>query len=105
MKSELELYKKYFGDDSYGARAKLANKFDSLEKVSTNGDIEVLDVLTIRTTLNEICDYFLLRQRFLKLNDQSKGHLTLVDDGFKLYDATFTSLDEVERALVNKAFL
>lgn len=105
MKSEVELYRQYFGDDSYMARTRLASKFSSLERIASNGDVELVDIPACRVMLNEIFDYFVLRQRFIHLSDQAMGHLSFAIDGFKLYETTFQTLDEVEKALKNKAFL
>ena len=105
MKSDIELYKHYFSDDSYTSRSRLSSKFEGVARITENGSIDILDVSSCRAMFNEIFDYFVIRQKFMALEKQAMGHLSFTDDGFKLYETTFKTLDEVEKALRNKAFL
>jgi len=78
--------------------------FELLKYSIENKIYSFLDLKSIKRTINADLKYLELYQRFSLLRTLSKQELTYDDNGFQLHGHTYESLDEVEKALDNKAF-
>ena len=64
-----------------------------------------LDLSAIREQIIVYVDWLILAERFSLLKSISNGELSFDKEGFHIKEYAFSSLDEVEKALNNKAFL
>lgn len=79
--------------------------FDTLFTVTSHKTYELLDLEFCRKRVNELFDFMIAKKRFDKLHEESKRKLKYGMNGFDLEGHMFETLDEVEHALRNKAFL
>lgn len=100
---ECQYFLKYDSDSSYNSKA--YNAFDLIKSAISNKQIEMLDVERCKVTIDEVMQYLSLKKRYLHLASVAGDKLTIKEEGFVFYDSTFSTLDEVERAMKLKAFL
>ncbi|SRR5258706_15619918 len=67
--------------------------------------IGLVNIEETQVRCNEVFKYLYLGRRFDELVKKSNKSLVSIPTGFKLLDHLFETLDEVEKALNNKAFL
>lgn len=77
----------------------------AIHQVISNRQLAILDIKACRDRMNVVFDYIETRKRFDKLREAINNKLSFDNEGFHLLKNTFESLDEVEKALKNKAFL
>lgn len=99
---EYELLLK-FDDD--GGGEDVEDVVYAIHQVLSNNQIGILDIAACRAKMNTVFDYIELKQRFDKLREVAPQNLAFEKSGFRLFKSTFETLDEVEKALKNKAFL
>jgi|SRR5579885_2042141 len=95
---EYELLSEYSYEDLQGYA-------DTMFTTLSNKTYELLDVPRCRNAFKIIFDFIETKVRFDSLHRDSKGLLKYSAKGFSLNESTFETLDEVEHALKNKAFL
>lgn len=107
MKSHIALFKEYFptNTSSLFSNSKAGNIFNHLNSAVSNHTTDMLDIESCRGIVNDVFDYFILKRKFTQLSMEVNGKLTFENDKFKIDNHEFQTLDEVERAVRNKAFL
>lgn len=106
MKEYKLLFKYENADSSYTTRKEHTKCLGILNDVISDGKgCEFLDFSMIKDKVEEILSFVKLYQRYLALSKDSNGSLSYNNDGFNLDGHSFETLDEVDRALKNKAFL
>jgi hypothetical protein len=66
---------------------------------------EATDLVFLKKEVNLIFEYLIVRKRLCQLNSLFNDKLSYDETGFLIEDKRFASLDEVEKAWNNKAFL
>jgi hypothetical protein len=79
--------------------------FDVISQVLYGKSTHLLKLKECREHVNKIFDYLELKHRFDALEEAANQTLIFTNECFKLDLHEFETLDEVERALKNKAFL
>jgi hypothetical protein len=107
MSRDLELLNKYGG---VGGSFDPLAAFRLLQDIDTYAyrefeSIDALDLDELRFQVDTIFEYLYVLKRFRKLRRLFKGELGFNSEGFLLNNHTFQTLDEVECAWKNKAFL
>ena len=97
---EYELLTKYHYPE--GA---IEGPFDVMSQALYTKSTNLLNLDECRARTNEIFDYLELKKRYDSLVEESKGKLQFTKEYFDLLKHQFQTLDEVEKALKNKAFL
>ncbi len=92
-----------FDEDNDGED--VADGLYAIHQALSSKQMSILDVAACRDRINTVFDYVEVRKRFDKLREEINGGLSFDKNGFKLFKSTFETLDEVEKALKNKAFL
>lgn len=67
--------------------------------------IDVIDLTLLKQEIDEVFDFLYAYKRYRELNKKFSHKLAYDKEGFKLDDHVFQSLDEVEKAWNNRAFL
>ena len=78
--------------------------FDTLGNSLVNNTWELMDLAEVRESTNQILRFLEVSKRYRRLQSANPA-LGFSTIGFHIEDHVFTCLDEVERALNNKAFL
>lgn len=91
--------------DDYSGKSILKSSIELLSHSLSYGSLAMIDLPLVKDSVNRLFDFLEIRQRYEKLKINSRATLSFDKDGFHLDGHTFYSLDEVERALKNKAFL
>ena len=106
MKSHIALFKEYYyNGTSLFSSSKAGNIFNHLNAAVSNNTTDLLDMDSCRDLVNDVFDFFSLKRRFNQLSMKLNGKLTFENDRFKIESHEFQTLDEVEKAVQNKAFL
>ena len=84
---------------------KYKESFRAMGQAISNGDWEYLNVDVLQSRINEAFVYVRANIRFQELVKSTNGELSMSINGFYLGQHKFETLDEVERAWKNKAFL
>lgn len=71
----------------------------------SNESWELMDLDGVEHVFKETMYALKLVKRYRSLSALSKGLLTYSDEGFHVAENTFNTLDEIEKAIKNKAFL
>lgn len=100
---EYQYFIKYDSDSFYNSKA--YNTFELIKSAISNKQIEMLDVDRCKITIDEVMVYLSLKKKYINLASVAGDKLTIKEEGFVFYDSTFSTLDEVERAMKLKAFL
>lgn len=79
--------------------------FGTVHEALMNGDEHLLDAEACQEYANEYFEYLKLIKRYKVLNKELNNSLIISDDGFKIADSKFETLDDVEKAIKLKAFL
>ncbi len=104
MKSDLALFKMY-DRELAGNYNKSYYALDTIKSVLSSDTSDLLDMEACQVLMNDIMAYLPLKKRYLILKREVGDKLSVTNDGFKLYDKTFSSIDELEKAYKMKAFL
>ena len=88
---------------SFGHK-QLAELFDTLSVALDNNTWEMLDIDSVEATFIEVFSQMRIVKRFRTLH-QINGSVSYSDDCLLVDDHEFQTLDEIEKALKNKAFL
>lgn len=91
--------------DDYSGKSILKASIELLSHSLSYNSLTMIDLPLVKESVNRLFDFLEIRQRYEKLKIQSVAALSFDKDGFHLDGHTFHTLDEVERALKNKAFL
>ena len=91
--------------DDYNGKSILKGCIELLSHSMTYNTLPMIDLQLTKESVNRLFDYLELRQKYERLKVASRATLSFDKEGFHLEGHTFHSLDEVERALKNKAFL
>ena len=83
----------------------LSSGFELMAHAIRNGSWQLVDLEVLRDTIDQDFQYLLIRKRYEGLVLWSNHALTYDDNGFHLDGHDFETLDEVEKAMENKAFL
>jgi hypothetical protein len=83
----------------------IADAVYAIHQVVSNRQGEILDVAVCRAKMSMIFDYIEVKKRFDKLRIEINDDLSFDKKGFKVVNTKFQTLDEVEKAIRNKAFL
>jgi hypothetical protein len=70
-----------------------------------NNNWELMDLNVVDRSFDEIVHALKIIKRYRELSDGANGILTYDREGFYVGESVFQTLDEVEKALNNKAFL
>ena len=97
---EYELLSKYLYPDST-----LESTFEVMSMAIYQKQIDMIQLDVCRAKINEVFDYLELRKRYDILFNQADAKLKIGVDCFELDSYKFQTLDEVEKAIKNKAFL
>lgn len=95
---EYELLHKYRG------KSQIEGPFEVVSMALYQKRTYMLNVANSRNTCNELFDYIEILNRYETLRMQF-GDIDFDDKHFFVGDSEFQTLDEVERAIKNKAFL
>lgn len=68
-------------------------------------ELSMLDMEAVEVKMAAVISYTKIRRKFEVLKDKCFGELSYDKNGFKFDGHTFDSLDEIEKAIANKAFL
>ena len=98
--NELKLLNKYLHNP-----AGFDGVFDTVSQAIFSKNEHLLKLDECRAKINEIFDYFEVQRRFLSLAEKSNNKLSFTRNYFELDKHKFETLDEVEKAINNKAFL
>lgn len=104
MKTDFDLFLKY-DNELAGNYNKAYHSIDLIRTSLNNNLVEMLDIDSCDSLVKEVIEYLKLKKRFIYLQRKANEKLSISKDGFKISDHVFLSLDEVEKALNNKAFL
>lgn len=102
MKSDADLFLEFDATSSYNSKA--YNALSLMNSALNGGSIELLDIERCRRMANDVMDYLAAKQRFILLKKEMK-ELSFTNGKFKLLEHEFDNLDDVEKAIKNKAFL
>lgn len=97
---EYELLSKYLYPDST-----LESTFEVMSMAIYQKQIDMIQLDVCRSKINEVFDYLELRKRYDILFNQADAKLKIGAGCFELDSYKFQTLDEVEKAIKNKAFL
>lgn len=84
---------------------RFSKTFDVVASAINNKQTGLLNLETVKLKVEEALKALEIRIRFDTLNDMVNGKLTCTNSNFELNGHEFQSLDEVEKAIENKAFL
>jgi hypothetical protein len=84
---------------------KMSHLFDMLSSAVASAQLNFLNLEEMQLEVNQLFKFFFLKRRYDKLLLESQNGLHFNYNGWHLHDARFETLDEVERALAQKAFL
>jgi hypothetical protein len=106
MLTEIELLRAY----SYGpTRSENMNILSLIREVLTDDlhdkIMQTMDITSLKKEVDLIFEYLSVRKRYNKLNSLFGNILTYNEIGFSIDGQNFSTLDEVEKAWNNKAFL
>lgn len=104
MRSDIDLFIEYDREIA-GSYNKAYHALELLRNSISSEIVELLDLELCTNSINDIIKYLYLKKRYVILKSLAPGKLSVSKDGFKLYDNTYMTMDEVERAFKNKAFL
>lgn len=89
--------------NDYGNR--FSKALEAVVSALSNKHCDMLNIEAVKIRVAEAMQALEIRARYDELVQKSKGKLTCDNSGFDLDGHKFESLDEVEKALNNKAFL
>lgn len=89
--------------EGYGNR--FSKSLDAVVSAMNNKQYDMLNLAAVKSRVKEAMQALEVRMRFDSLVGEAKGKLTCSASGFDLDGHKFESLDDVEKALENKAFL
>ena len=89
--------------ESYGNR--YAKTLETIASAINNKHYDMFNLETVKLKMDEVFEAIMLKRRFDELNSKANGKLVCNKTDFELDTHKFETLDEVERALKNKAFL
>lgn len=104
MKSDLELFLAY-DTELAGLYNKGYYTLDLVKNALSNNILDMLDLSICDEAVKEIFTYLHLKKKYSALKKEANGQLTVSKDGFKLSGKDFLTIDELEKAWKNKAFL
>ena len=90
---------------SYATKNKMTGVYAFVSSAIEADQMDLLDLKTIQTSVEDHFKYLFLRKRFNLIKAVSPVGIDYDHDGFHVKDSTFETLDEVEKAIANKAFL
>lgn len=90
---------------SYSTKNKMTGVYAFVSSALEADQVDLLDLNTIQTSVNDHFKFLFLRKRFNTIRASSPVSIDYDHDGFHVKDSTFETLDEVEKAISNKAFL
>jgi hypothetical protein len=83
----------------------MSSKFNLLTGAMIANSWELLDLDILESEFDKCIAYFRLCKRFRAMDKLLDGELSITDDGFEIDEHLFQTLDEVQKAVDNKAFL
>lgn len=89
--------------EGYGNR--FSKALDAVVSAINSKQLDMLNMEAVKSRVAEAMRAIEVKIRFDTLNAKAKGKLTCNSTGFELDTHKFETLDEVEKALDNKAFL
>lgn len=92
----------YAISDSYNRYSKA---LDAIVSAINNRHYDMLNLEAVKRKLDEVFDAMVLKSRFDELYKKSNGKLVCNKTDFDFESHKFETLDEVEKAIKNKAFL
>lgn len=99
---EYRILHKFFNED----HQKLTVPLDVIRNILMyNAGYELINLDLIKNQIDETFRCLVIKQRFILLSELINGALQYDDFGFTVGEHRFQTLDEVERAIKNKAFL
>lgn len=89
--------------ESYGNR--YAKTLETVVSAINNKHYGMFNLESVKLRMDEVFEALVIKTRFDLLYNKSNGKLICNKAGFELEPHKFETLDEVEKALNNKAFL
>lgn len=107
MSNDFELMHKYTLDMNYRACDTLTQLVDQAKYPSKFKSIDLIDLNMLRLQIDESIQFLFLCKRFRQLDELFKGKIVFDNNKrcFAIDDHEFQSLDEIEKAWKNRAFL
>ena len=108
LSSPVDLTKEYnilAAGGSYATKNKMTGVYAFVSSALEADQVDLLDLKAIQTSVNDHFKFLFLRKRFNEIKAISPVGIDFDCDGFHVKDSTFETLDEVEKAIANKAFL
>ncbi len=91
--------------DDYNGKSILKASIELLSHALSYNSLTMVDLPLVKDSVNRLFEFLAIRQRYERLKISSRASLSFDKDGFHLDGHTFSSMDEVEKALKLKAFL
>lgn len=91
--------------DNYSVKNRMANVYAFISSALEARQENLLDLKEIQLDVEQHFKYLFLIKRFNKIRTIAPVSIQYDYDGFHIVDSTFETLDEVEKAMINKAFL
>ena len=98
-------YKMFIFYDTYLFGKNLQSTFELMSFAIANGSWQFVDLEEMQRAMKQDFKYLIARKRYEGLKVWSNNALTYDKNGFHLEGHVFETLDEVRKALDNKAFL
>lgn len=114
MSRDLELMIKYGGGTSAGGNGYSAriNAISLLRDIiNQDGEanvfraVDALDLDNLKESFDELFEFLYVYKRYRKINKKFNYTLSWDKEGFKLNESLFQTLDDLEKAYKNRAFL
>lgn len=100
-----DLNKEYNFLDRFGSTSRMSNLFALMADACSNNTWMFLHLKETQEMMDNYFKCLALKKRYTELVVLSNIILNYDETGFHLHEHTFETLDEVEKALKNKAFL
>lgn len=92
-----------FMAEPYGNR--YVKTLESISSAINNKQYDMFNLETVKLKMDEVFEAIVIKTRFDALCNESNGKPVCTKTEFELESHKFQTLDEVEKALKNKAFL
>ena len=90
--------------EGYGSN-RFSKTLDAVASAINNKQVGLLNLSVVKSKVEDALMALEIKIRFDALNEVVKGKLTCTSSNFELNGHEFQTLDEVEKAIENKAFL
>jgi len=97
---EYQIYKKYEFPEK-----PIESPFDLVSQALYTKSVDMLNLEACKAEIAEVFQFIDLRARFNILQAESENKILVTYTGFQFEGFKFETLDEIEKALKNKAFL